>query len=135
MLRSLEAYVVDANMDVGILEKIVESANVADLGIFRKWFAVRFCKNGNGYRLDTNDPKKEFKAFVFIVSLTLINVQDKSKDIEKIDLLPFIKAFFESSYFSKCEQAVATILFGNSKTPVRNKIQTVFVWFIALSQF
>jgi len=108
-------------MDVGILEKIVESANITDLGIFRTWFADKFCRNGNGqYRLDKSDPKKEFKAFVFVVAMTLINVQDFTQDIEKIDLLPFVKAFFGSSYFSKCEQAVGTIFFGISKCPVRS---------------
>ena len=110
-------------MDVGILEKIVESANATDLGIFRKWFIEKFCKNGNGlYRLDTNDPKTEFKAFLFVLSLTLINVDDVEKGLEKIDLLPFVKVFFGSSYFSKCEQAVGTIYFGISKNPVRSNM-------------
>ena len=107
-------------MDVGILEKIVESANVTDLGNFRKWFAGKFCQNGSGYRLNTNDPKTEFKAIVFVVSLTLINVHDENPGLEKIDLLPFVKAFFESVYFSKCEQAVGTILFGCSRSQVRS---------------
>ena len=120
MLRFPKAHVVDADMDVGILEKIVDSANITDLGIFRKWFAAKFCKNGHGYRLDTNDPKTEFKAFIFVVSLTLINVQDETLNIEKIDLLPFVKAFFDSPYFSKCEQAVGNIYFGCSKSQVRS---------------
>ena len=117
MVRSSQDLVVDADMDVAILEKIVKSAKTEDLAAFRIWFLETFGRQ-NGYRLNNNDHSTEFKAFILVVSLTLINVEDEKGKEEK-DLLPFLKTLLRKPTFSNCHNAVGTIYFGISNNPVR----------------
>lgn len=117
MVRSSKDLVVDADMDVAILEKIVKSAKTEDLAAFRIWFLETFGRQ-NGYRLNNNDHSTEFKAFILVVSLTLINVEDEKGEEEK-DLLPFLKTLLRKPTFSNCHNAVGTIYFGISNNPVR----------------
>lgn len=119
MLRKSTELVADAETDFAVIEKIVESADDRDLLEFRSWFMEIFGRQ-NSYKLNNNDISVEFKAFILVVCLTLINVKDVEGEDDK-DLLPFLKTFLGRPKFSMCHSAVGTIFFGISQNQVRNK--------------
>lgn len=122
--------VVHAEIDVGVIQRIAESASDAAVTSFRNGFKALVespsddrTKDSNipqyFYVLDKDDSHLEWKAFIVFLSFMLAGVHNKI-GAEKLDWIPLMVKIFESDYFGSTSKPLGALLFGVARNKVSN---------------
>lgn len=125
--------VVHADVDVGVMQKIAESASEAAVESFRNGFKafVQPAENPNEnaipqykYVFDKDDTKLEWKAFIVLLSFMLAGLHNTSGE-EATDMIPLMRAIFDSEYFGQTSNAIGALLFGFARNKVSSSTSVV----------
>lgn len=109
-----------AAFDMEMIKRISMHVSDEDNDDFRVTFLNWFQNPSETYYLNTHDPRAELKAFLLIVTMTLLNVCH-IQGRESCELKLFFKVFAEEEYFSEATRSVIALLFGFVASEVRWK--------------
>lgn len=98
---------VNASDDVEFVKLLMNESEADEVNYFWNWFLSRFYLHG----LPKGLPNEAWKAFLLMVSLALMNVEDIDGG-EEVELVPFINAFVQDDWFAGSLQFFAVIIFG-----------------------
>ena len=107
------------SVDFAVLKMIVQAAAKAiDLRTFRSFFhkTVNYM-DMHSYDLSLSDSLAELKAFVLLIAVALMNVQDSVAD-ENIELIPFFRKLSKDRAFESSLAAFSALVFNVSEFPV-----------------
>lgn len=102
---------VDAIKDASLLKFIINLPSEDELSSFRSSFVANFSSPYYQYELNKDDSRTELKAFMILVSLMLLNVEDIS-GMEETEILPLLQICWKDPYFDGSHQALGAIFFG-----------------------
>jgi hypothetical protein len=126
--------VVHADVDVGVMQKIAESASEAAVTSFRNGFKAfvqppseKPNENANPqykYVFDKEATKLEWKAFIVLLSFMLAGLHNTSGE-EATDMIPLMRACFDSEYFGQTSKPIGALLFGFARNKVSSSTSVV----------
>jgi hypothetical protein len=97
---------VNASDDVEFVKLLMNESEADEVRYFWNWFLSRFLRG-----FPKGLPNEVWKAFLLMVSLALMNVEDIDGG-EEVELVPFINAFVQDDWFAGSLQFLAAIIFG-----------------------
>ena len=115
---------VDAIKDASLLKFIINLPSEEELSSFRSSFVENFSSPYFQYELNKDDSRTEFKAFMILVSLMLLNVEDINGS-EETEILALLQICWKDPYFDGSHQALGAIFFGFAKSNVSIDIKIV----------
>lgn len=119
-----------ALVDLEVVKSIVNEISEEENDAFRAVFETWFNNPEESYTFSKKDKFAEMKAFMIIVALASMNVEETGN--ESLELLAFVKAFVRDDFFSEAYHGMAAILFGIAASEVSGRKSGERIFFVCL---